>query len=57
MQITCPAEGEWPVTNALATSMISCGAGFFGERSRYCSASGVWGEVIETACRRLATRG
>ena len=36
--------------------MISCGVGFFGERSRYCSASGVWGEVIETACRRLATR-
>ena len=50
MQITCPAEGEWPATTALATAMISFGVCFFGERSRFCCLEGVWGEVVTDYC-------
>ena len=47
MQITCAAEGDWPETGALTNAAIGCGAGFFGERTRFCDVTGAWGEVVE----------
>ena len=48
----CPAEGDWPETGSLTNAVISCSAGFFGERTRFCDVTGTWGPVVETACRR-----
>ena len=50
MQITCPAEGEWPATNAGLTAYKSCGGDRFGFIRRACSLEGVWGEVVMDYC-------
>lgn len=50
MQITCPAEGEWPATNAGLTAYKSCGGDRFGFIRRACSLEGVWGEVVTDYC-------
>lgn len=50
MQITCPAEGDWPVTNAGLTAFKPCGANTFGYIRRACSLEGVWGPVVSDYC-------
>ena len=57
MQITCAAEGVWPETGALTNAASGCGAGFFGERTRFCDVTGAWGEVVETECRSGTEHG
>ena len=49
-QIYCPSEDSWPQTPALTTAYISCGVGFFGEQTRFCSATGVWETPSSSSC-------
>ena len=46
----CAAEGKWPFTVPGTLQSASCPTGYEGSMTRYCSASGVWGEVDESRC-------
>lgn len=49
-QIYCPVDDTWPQTPALTTAYISCGIGFFGEQTRFCSATGEWETPSASNC-------
>ena len=46
----CPADGKWPFTVPGTLQTASCPAGYEGAMTRYCSASGAWGEVNMSGC-------
>lgn len=50
--VTCPADGDWPVTNTGRTASKSCPTGYAGTVTRVCS-DGQWKEPVSN-CSKIA---